>query len=173
MNHASSNDTAPDVSGDSRQAQAQAIVRKNALWAAGAGIVPIPLLDLAAITAVQVKMIKELSSLYDVRFMEHKVKNMMASLIGGGGSVALGDGIVQSLFKMIPIVGHALGAVALPASASAVTYAMGQVFVQHFETGGTLLEFDAVKIRQHFVQELGAAKASAASFMGSKTKSTT
>jgi hypothetical protein len=35
---------------------------------------------------------------------------------------------------------------------------MGRVFSQHFEAGGTLLDFDADKLRSHFKTEFEAAK---------------
>ena len=35
----------------------------------------------------------------------------------------------------------------------ATTYAVGKVFIEHFESGGTFLDFDPEKMRDHF-QEL-------------------
>jgi hypothetical protein len=37
--------------------------------------------------------------------------------------------------------------------ASASTYAVGRVFIQHFESGGTFLDFDPDKVRAHFEAE--------------------
>ena len=31
-------------------------------------------------------------------------------------------------------------------------YAMGQLFVQHFESGGTFLTFDPEKVRGHYAE---------------------
>jgi hypothetical protein len=36
---------------------------------------------------------------------------------------------------------------------TASTYAVGSVFIQHFETGGTLLTFDAEKVRDFYAQQ--------------------
>ena len=36
------------------------IVRRNVAWAAGGGLIAVPFLDIAAVTSVQLKMIKEL-----------------------------------------------------------------------------------------------------------------
>jgi hypothetical protein len=39
-------------------------------------------------------------------------------------------------------------------AASALTYAIGRVFIHHFELGGTLLNFDADKLRSYFREQL-------------------
>ena len=39
-----------------------------------------------------------------------------------------------------------------------LTHAIGRTFVRHFEAGGTLLDFDAKKMRTYFKQEYGRAK---------------
>ena len=60
----------------------------------------------------------------------------------------MASGFVGGLVKMIPFVGM----VAVPAFAGASTYALGKVFEQHFASGGTFLNFDAVAVRQHFLE---------------------
>ena len=50
------------------------------------------------------------------------------------------------------------GVIALPGLAFASTYAIGKVFVLHFEAGGTLLDFDPLKMRAHFERELTAVR---------------
>src|SRR5262245_58257183 len=45
---------------------ADKIITENALWAAGGGLIPIPMLDMVAIFAVEVKMLRELAALYEV-----------------------------------------------------------------------------------------------------------
>ena len=53
------------------------------LWASGGGLIPVPILDIIAITAVDVKMLRELSALYELPFREHQVKSILASLLAG------------------------------------------------------------------------------------------
>src|SRR4051812_30079900 len=48
-----------------RIATAEAIIKRNVLWALGAGLLPLPLLDMVLATGVQVKMLAELSILYE------------------------------------------------------------------------------------------------------------
>ena len=60
--------------------------------------------------------------------------------------------------KSIPFVGTIAGALLVPSLASAATIALGRVFTQHFETGGTLLDLNAEKLRAHFKSEFEAVK---------------
>ena len=42
----------------------------------------------------------------------------------------------------------------MPAAAGASTYAVGQVFIQHFESGGTFLDFDPDKVKAYFAEQV-------------------
>jgi uncharacterized protein (DUF697 family) len=143
----------PPVTPEERLSSAESLVRRNVLWSFGAGVLPVPLFDLAAAIVVQVKMIKELSNLYGVPFREDLVKKLLASLIGGGLGLGLGVALGISLAKVIPGIGTALGVVTVPVVIGALTYATGRVFIMHFESGGNLLDFDAAGMRAHFKAE--------------------
>jgi uncharacterized protein (DUF697 family) len=132
---------------------AEKIIRQNVLWAAGGGVIPIPVVDMIAITVVDIKMLKELSALYEVPFKEDQVKNIVASLLAGLGAPTLGMALTVSLVKAIPVIGVMSAFVAIPGLAAAFTYAVGKVFVQHFASGGTFLDFDPKKVREHFARE--------------------
>ena len=119
--------------------RAAKIVSKYAAASAAAGFIPIPLADIAAISAVQMKMVHALSNLYDVPFTKHWAKSLIASLTGSVASDSIGRIGLGSLLKMIPVVGHVAGMLALPGVACVATSTLGQIFTQHFETGGTLL----------------------------------
>ena len=141
-----------------RTEQGQAIIRRNVLWALGAGVVPIPIVDMFAVLAVEAKMLKQLSDLYKVKFSEGAAKKVAASLLTSVGSVGLGTALAGSLFKLLPLIGSTLGVVTVPIFAGAFTHALGKVFLMHFETGGTLLDFDPHTVRTHFKQEFDKAK---------------
>jgi len=129
------------------------IIRQNVLWAAGGGLIPVPILDVVAITAVELKMLKELASVYGVSFREDQAKSILASLLAGLGAPLIGGVLAGTLGKAIPVVGYLTAIFAVPGSAAAFTYAVGKVFVQHFASGGTFLDFDPKKVRQHFARE--------------------
>jgi len=133
-----------------REKEALQIVRKNMLWAMGLGAIPIPLVDLVSVAAFQAKALKELSDLYEVPFFHHTVKNLVASLISGYGAVYFGQALAISACKAIPVAGPLACLTSLPIMAGALTYAIGKVFIQHFESGGTFLTFDPKKVRNYF-----------------------
>lgn len=134
----------------SRQLTAQPIVQKYTTAAVLAAVVPLPAVDIAAVTAIQLQLLRSLARLYEVPFSENLGKALVASLLGGLGTVAVGTGVVGSLLKVIPGIGTLLGPLAVPATAGAATCAVGRVFIQHFEAGGTFLDFDPQKRKAHF-----------------------
>ena len=126
------------------------IVKTYMLWSMGAGLIPIPLADMAAVAGVQLKMLGELASHYDVPFSEHRGKSIISALVGGVAARSFAFGTAGSLLKAIPVFGSMAGMVAMPIFAGATTYAVGKVFVQHFASGGTFLDFDPDKVRAYF-----------------------
>ncbi len=130
--------------------QAEKIIRDNIAWACAGGLIPVPLFDIAAITAAQLKLVRELSHHYEIPFEDHLGKNVVASLVGSIGSAAIGRGIFCSLLKAVPVIGTIGGLISVPIVAGAATYALGQVFVKHFESGGTLLDFKPEPVRDYF-----------------------
>ena len=51
--------------------------------------------------------------------------------------------------KYVPVFGFLVGAIPAITTAAGITYAIGKVFIQHFELGGALLDFDAAKTRAY------------------------
>lgn len=142
----------------SRVGRANAIIRRNVLWALGAGIVPIPVVDAIAVSGVQVRMLQDLSDLYGSPFREDAAKKIIGTLLAGLGGVAIGTVLSASVSKLIPGVGTVLGMVTVPLAAGAFTHTTGKVFLMHFESGGTLLDFDPHAMRAYFKQEFEKAK---------------
>lgn len=153
----------------SRAEQARGLVRRNAYWAAGLALIPLPGADFLALTAVQVKMLKDLSELYGVKFFEDKAKTIVGSLIAGLGGVSLAALVARSVFKVVPGIGYLVGTIGASAFGGALTLAIGNLFAMHYESGGTLLNFDADQMRAHFRKEFEKAK-DTAKHMHSKRK---
>ena len=141
-----------------REALAQKIIRQNVVWAVGGGVLPLPLVDVIAITAINVKMVKELADVYELPFKEDQVKSLLAALLAGLGAPALGMALTVSLIKSIPVIGALSAVAAVPFLSAAFTYAVGKVFVQHFAAGGTILDFDPRRVREHFAREFESGK---------------
>lgn len=131
-------------------------IRNYMLGTMGVCLVPAPLLDLAAITGLQLKMLSELAEAYEVPFKENLGRSLLFSLVGTLGAGHLAVGAFGSLMKLVPGVGHLAAALTQPVLVGAATYALGKVFKMHFALGGTLLDFDAEKMREHFRAEFDA-----------------
>ena len=58
-----------------------------------------------------------------------------------------------SLVKLIPGLGTVIGGATASVAGAAATYALGRVFTQHFDQGGTLLDFDPISSREYFQKE--------------------
>lgn len=129
------------------------LVKKWMWWTMGAGLIPVPFVDLAAVTGVQLKMLSDLSKLYDVKFSENKGKAIISALLGSIVPNSLAGGGVGSILKMVPLIGPFLGGVSMALFSGAATYAIGKSFIQHFESGGTFLDFDPVKVKDYFTKQ--------------------
>lgn len=129
-------------------------VRNYAMGAGAIGLVPLPLIDLAALSALQLKMLHSLSKIYGVEFKPSLGKASVSSLLGGVTSLTMAAPLAASLSKFIPVIGQTLSMGSLAVTSSATTYAVGQVFKQHFASGGTFLTFDPEKVRDYFEEQL-------------------
>ncbi|MFK7946156.1 MAG: DUF697 domain-containing protein [Saprospiraceae bacterium] len=133
---------------EKRRQSADMVIRNHVMWSMGAGFIPVPIADLFAVTAVQLDMVRQMCKLYDVDFKETEGKALITTLTGSG-LARLGS---RALVKLIPGVGSYIGGVSLAILSGASTYALGEVFKKHFETGGTFLDFDPARLTK-FYQE--------------------
>jgi uncharacterized protein (DUF697 family) len=102
------------------------------------------------VSGFQAVALKELSNLYGVPFSLHKYKNVIAILISGLGTVFLSRMLIGSSLKSIPFLGALVSAVASPVVAGALSYAIGKVFIQNLESGGTFLDLEPEAVRAYF-----------------------
>lgn len=128
-------------------------VKNYMWWSMGAGLIPVPVLDLAAIASVQLKMLSEISKVYGIPFEEHRGKALISTLVGFILERSVAFGSVGSLLKLIPGVGVLAGAPTMALSCGAYTWALGKVFIQHFEAGGTFLDLNPDKVKEYFKQQ--------------------
>jgi uncharacterized protein (DUF697 family) len=138
----------------SRLATADRIIITSSLVAAGGGAIPLPVWDIVAVAGVQLKMLADLSKIYDTPFSQDIGKSAVGVLIGGLGPNLLARGSLGSAVKLIPGVGQLVGMVALPVLAGGCTYALGRIFVAHYESGGTLLTFKPKEFSSRFALEV-------------------
>jgi uncharacterized protein (DUF697 family) len=140
-------------------ADAARVIATAVKWSAAAAVVPVPYLDLLALGAVQVKMVRDLAQAYSLDAESETLKGVISALLGTLAPAAISGGLLGSALKVVPVGGTIIGSVGLAAFGSAATYAIGKVFVAHFEKGGTLKSFSAEAIEADLKKEFAAAKA--------------
>lgn len=128
-----------------KAAEASKIIRNHAIAAVASGILPIPLVGIGIMGGVTLRMIRQLARVYEVEFSEQRAESIIGSILGIGVA-----GTAISLLAGVPIL-RVVGALTLP---SASTYALGKVFVEHFESGGTFLTFDPERGKQAYQKQL-------------------
>ena len=106
-----------------------------------------PFVDLAAVGGVQIQMLRRISQIYGVPFSENRGKALIASLAGSMIPASSGIG-AASMLKGVPVVGTAISSIVMPVLSAGATYAIGMVFIEHFTSGGTLLDFDPSDYRE-------------------------
>ena len=136
---------------EQRDEAASQIVDRFSLWSGAAGLIPVPFVDIAAVGGLQLQMLRRISEVYGIPFSSNRGKSIIASLAGAliPASTATTTAMsVGSLMKGLPGVGTVVGALTMPVFSAGATYVIGKVFIQHFASGGTLLDFNPPDYRE-------------------------
>lgn len=128
---------------------ADTIIRNHVIWSMGAGLIPVLIADIFAVSALQLDMIRQLCKAYDVDFKETQGKAIVTSLT----SATIARLTAGSVIKLIPGVGSVIGGMTVSVFAGASTYALGEVFKLHFSKGGTILDFDPDRLRKYYKEK--------------------
>ena len=153
---------------ESRDQTASKLVDRFAIWSGVAGLVPLPVVDVLAVGGLQLQMLRRLSQIYGVEFSENRGKALIAALAGCMIPATSGMGAASAL-KAVPVVNILAAGFVMPVLSAGATFAIGKAFIQHFESGGTLLDFNPPDYRD-FVK---AQKEMWESRVGRRTGSTT
>lgn len=136
-----------EVTPATRHELASKLVDRFAIWGGVAGLIPVPVVDVVAVGGLQLQMLRRLSQIYDIPFSENSGKALIASLAGAMIPASSGLG-AASVLKTVPILGTIAAGFVMPALSAGATYAIGKAFIQHFESGGTLLDFNPPDYRE-------------------------
>ncbi|THH40273.1 DUF697 domain-containing protein [Neolewinella litorea] len=136
----------PDQKSD-KDAHAGTIIRNHVIWSMGASyVIPLPVADVFAVSALQLDMIRQLCRVYHIDFAETQGKALVTSLT----TSAMTKAGARSLIKLIPGIGTVIGGVTTAVLNGASTYALGEVFRKHFGSGGTFLDFDTDRLKKMY-----------------------
>jgi uncharacterized protein (DUF697 family) len=135
-----------------KNGKAKQIVRRYAMWAAGGGFIPAPVVNVATVTGLQVSMLERLSKLYDADY-SRSTAQMFVSAVTGTTVLSVGYR-ASSILRFVPGVGLLAGGATMGALAAASTYALGHVTINSLETTGDLLRVDMVQAKTTFEDAL-------------------
>jgi uncharacterized protein (DUF697 family) len=101
----------------------------------------VPIVDGVAVGGLQLEMLRRISQIYGVPFSANRGKAVIAALAGAMIPITSGIG-AASVLKAVPVFGTIVGGFVMPVLSAGATYAIGKAFIQHFASGGTLLDFN-------------------------------
>lgn len=133
--------------------EAQRIVKNHVLSGSAIGLIPIPFVDTFALSSNQVNLLHRLSDHYALDFNKRRAKVILTALVSGAFPVFTVLSL-SSVFKLIPGIGTLGGNASVSLLGGAITYAVGQSLIKHFEAGGTLYDFHIKNYSQFFKYEL-------------------
>jgi uncharacterized protein (DUF697 family) len=123
-------------------------------WAAGLGLIPVPLVDIVALIGTQTAMLTELASLYHVPFTKTRIRSLLTAALSGLVTQGMAGSKLSYVARHLPGIGTTIGLLTFPALAAACTFAVGRVFIAHFEAGGTLDDFNPASKRDQLNEHL-------------------
>ena len=138
-----------DNNQDQQSKHADTVIKNHVIWSLGASFIPLPIADVIAVSALQMDMIRQLCRVYNKDFSETQGKAIITSL----SSAALARAGARGLIKLIPGVGTLVGGVTASVFNGASTYALGEVFKQHFSEGGTILDLDTERLKKFYKEK--------------------
>jgi uncharacterized protein (DUF697 family) len=142
----------------SQRAIADNVVKTHIVAGMALGFLPFPLLDMVASSGVQANLLRNLCKHYEVDFDEQASKCALSSMVRGSLPV-LAVLSLSSITKLIPGIGTLGGGISMTILVGATVYATGQVFIRHFEAGGSLQNFNNKHWQAFFQQQFEEGKA--------------
>ena len=129
---ASPSSASADVELARRRMRALAIVERHANYSAASGFIPLPIANIAAITAVLVRMVRALSNLYGEPLERNRAYGVVIGLMGGVLPTRLAAVASSTIVHFVPgynLVGLAVSSV----TAAAYARRIGRILIDHFE----------------------------------------
>ena len=105
-----------------------------------------PIVNVAGVTAIILRMVRKLSTLYGVPFERDRARAIVVALAGGTmptGFAAVTSSTLQYVVPGAALLGLAVSCV----TATACTRHIGRIFVDHFERGETLYDLPMIEVK--------------------------
>lgn len=143
----------PDTEQMLRLDRAGNLIASASRWSLAAALIPLPYVDMAALAGLQTKLVIDLVELYGQKASKEVVSGAISVLLGTLLPVGAAHATVGVTAKLFPGVGTIIGSVSMAAFGAAATYAVGKVFVRHFENGGTMANLGEAKLQAELRKE--------------------
>ena len=125
--------------------------------AAATALIPVPGLDFASLAAVEATMMSRIAAVYGQSLGTESARAAVALVLGvllpSVGNTAL-MGIAA---KLVPGAGLLFATTPMAAINAAGTYAIGKVFIAHFEQGGVVADFRPESLSHQIAIEIARA----------------
>jgi uncharacterized protein (DUF697 family) len=131
--------------------EAQHIIRKYTIIAAGGGLLPNPILSFAASTGLQMLMIRELCKLYHVDYDNNLAGVAVNSVAGSVATTGLSFVVSSFIPGSNPVVGFDVSGAAI---AGIYTATVGEFYKEHFQRGGTLQDASISDLGHYLLDEI-------------------
>lgn len=125
------------------------IITSHVIYSMTAGAIPLPLVDITAVTVIQLDMIKQLAAHYGAQYDQDSGKSLVSSLVG-----ATLARMGASAVKAIPGVGTVIGMSTQVILSGASTYALGRIFEGHFSKRGSIFDLDVNDVKSKYEELL-------------------
>ena len=109
--------------------QAWRIVNRSVKRVSTIALIPLPIVDLAAVTYIQTDMLRKLARTFDLDYHEPLALNIISKVWKTYDGFTLGSSLLGSASKMIPFFGSMLGMGAVNYAAVGTTYSLGKLVI--------------------------------------------
>ena len=123
-------DQAKDSDSLERDREAWDIIEKYIYKVGANAVIPIPVVDLAAVILKQTEMLRKLAETYDVDYDEYLAMDVVRKVWRAYNGFTMGAIVLGSAAKVVPILGSAVGMGTVGFSAAASTYTLGKLAVE-------------------------------------------
>jgi len=114
---------------DQKRDQAWRIVNRTVKRVGTIALLPLPMVDLAAVTYLQTEMLRKLARTFELDYHEPLVLNIVGKVWRAYDGFTLGSSLFGSAAKMIPFVGSMVGMGTVNFAAVGSTYTLGKLVI--------------------------------------------
>ncbi len=104
--------------------------RRYILTTFGVGFIPIPFSDASLLVPMQVALLAHITVIFGVPIDRATILSIVAAVGGTGSATVIGRSVVSNAFKFIPGVGSVVGGIISGTTASVVTRALADSYIQ-------------------------------------------